>query len=78
MIGQLVSEIFMSESVNRRTDRQTPARVPSYKLTESLWLGWAKNIMYLCVLTLPKMFRPVTRNTLIFYLTLGLTLFAIL
>ena len=41
MIGPLVSEIFMSESVNRRTDRWTPARVPSYKLTESLGLRWA-------------------------------------
>ena len=46
MIGQLVSEIFMSESVNARMDgrthARTPARVPSYKLTESLRLRWAK------------------------------------
>ena len=48
MIGQLVSEIFMFESVdartdNARTDTRMPARVPYYKLTLSLRLWWAKN-----------------------------------
>ena len=38
MIGQLVSEIFMFESVDERTDGRTPARVPYYKLTLSLRL----------------------------------------
>ena len=50
MIGRLVSEIFMFESVDAhkdrrtggRTHRQTPAQVPYYKLTLSLWLWWAK------------------------------------
>ena len=35
VIGLLVSEIFMFESVDARTHGRTPARVPSYKLT--LW-----------------------------------------
>ena len=35
VIGLLVSEIIMFESVNARTDARTPAQVPSYKLT--LW-----------------------------------------
>ena len=42
-IGQLVSEIFMFESVDTRTDRWTPDRVPYYKLILSLRLWWAKN-----------------------------------
>ena len=42
IIGQLVSEIFMIESVDGRTDRRTPARVTYYKLTLSLRLWWAK------------------------------------
>ena len=32
MTGQLVSDIFVSESVNGRMHARTPARVPSYKL----------------------------------------------
>ena len=51
MIGRLVSEILMFESVDGRTherthgrtDGQTPGRVPYYKLTLSLRLWWAKN-----------------------------------
>ena len=39
-ISQLVSEIFMFDSV----DGRTPARVPYYKLPLSLWLWWAKNV----------------------------------
>ena len=50
-ISQLISEIFMFESVDRRMDRRTdvwtdgrtPTRLPSYKLTLRLWLWWAKN-----------------------------------
>ena len=30
--------------LNVRTDGQMPARVPSYKLTESLRLRWTKNL----------------------------------
>ena len=44
MISQLVSKIFMSESVNGWTDAWPPAGVPSYKLTESLQLRMAKNV----------------------------------
>ena len=43
--GQLVSDIFMFESVDGRTDARTPARVPSYKRILSLRLWWAKNIL---------------------------------
>ena len=42
-ISQLVSELFMFESVDARTDGRTLARVPYYKLTLSLRLWWAKN-----------------------------------
>ena len=46
MIGELVSDIFMFESVNAqtdaRTDGRTPARVPSYKLALSLGSGKLK------------------------------------
>ena len=45
MIGQLVSEILMFESVDARTDELTPARVPYYKLTLSLRLWLAKNVV---------------------------------
>ena len=46
MIGRLVSEIFMFESVNGRTHARTPAQVPYYKLTLSLPLWWAKKFMF--------------------------------
>ena len=43
MIGQLVSEMFMFESVDARTHARTQARVPYYKLTLSHRLWWANN-----------------------------------
>ena len=54
-IGQLVSEIFMFESVDTRTDGRTrgrtPARVSYYKLTLSLQLWWSnKTIPKMCML----------------------------
>ena len=35
-------DIYMFESVDARTQARTPARVPSYKLIDSLQLRWAK------------------------------------
>ena len=35
-------KIIMFDSGDRRTHERTQARVPSYKLTLSLWLWWVK------------------------------------
>ena len=43
--GQLVSKIFMFESVDARMDRRKPAQVPYYKLPLSLRLWWAKKVI---------------------------------